>query len=205
MVGAMSAQFSDILDQLHKVNQRLDNQDERFSALETMLSASQKENVLLKEQVLNKDHEIKQLKTKINNVEMHQRSFNIRIFNVFLDGDVNDTRNVANEVYDKILRPVLEGAVSKGRLSSVPAVEQLLETAHILPGKEGKPKPIICRFYNRFHRMLVLQHKKEFAPHGQSKNAACGPPLLYPIYEDVTKDIFMLMRALSNNNLVDSC
>jgi MbeD/MobD like len=205
MVGAMSAQLSDILEQLHKVNQRLDNQEERFTALETMLSATQKENVFLKEQLVNLDHEVKQLKTKINDVEMHQRSFNVRIFNVPLDGDVNDTRNVAQQVYNRILKPILEGAVSKGRLSSVPAVDQLLETAHILPGKEGKPKPIICRFFNRFHRMLVLQLKKEFAPCGSATNAARGPPLLFPIYEDVTKDVFQLMRALSSHNLIDSC
>jgi hypothetical protein len=111
---------------------------------------------------------------------MHQRSFNIRIFNFHLEGESNDTRNVMNQVYEKIMTPVLEGAVSKGRLAAVPAVDSLLETAHILPGKEGKPKPIICRFFNRFHRMLFLQLKKEFAPRGQPKSPSRSPPYLYP-------------------------
>jgi hypothetical protein len=205
MVGNIGGQLSNIIEQLQQVNQRLDQQEERFTKMEELLRASQAENKALKEDSLNKDHEIKQLKSKLNDVEMHQRSFNIRIFNFHLEGESNDTRNVMNQVYEKILKPVLEGAVSKGRLAAVPTVDSLLETAHILPGKEGKPKPIICRFFNRFHRMLFLQLKKEFAPRGQPKSPSRSPPYLYPVYEDVSKDMFRLMRALASHTLVDSC
>jgi hypothetical protein len=57
------------------------------------------ENKALKEESLNKDQEIKQLKSKLNDVEMHQCSCNVRIINFHLNGEANDTRNVMNQVY----------------------------------------------------------------------------------------------------------
>jgi hypothetical protein len=205
LVGTISGQLENILEQLQKANQRLDDQEERFTKLEAMLKENMQENATLKEQLLNKDNDIKILKTKINDVEMHQRSYNVRVFNMELDGDANNTRNVRQQVYDRLLRPVLDGAVSKGRLNTVPSADQLLETAHILPGKEGKTKPIICRFYDRHYRTVFLQLRKEFAP----KSAATSPnrtaAYLYPAYEDMSSDMYKKMREISNNAAVKSC
>jgi hypothetical protein len=159
----------------------------------------------MKEQLLNKDNEIKILKTKVNDVEMHQRSFNIRVFNMELDGDNNNNRNVKQQVYDKLLRPVLDGAVTKGRLDNIPTAEQLLETAHILPGKDGKTKPIICRFYDRFYRTVFLQLRKEFAPRAKAMPPSGTAAYLYPAYEDMSSDMFKKMREMNNHANVKSC
>jgi hypothetical protein len=205
LVGTISGQLENILEQLQKANQRLDDQEERFTKLEAMLNANMLENTVLKEQLLNKDNDIKLLKSKINDVEMHQRSYNIRVFNMELDGNTNNTRNVKQQVYDKLLRPVLDGAVTKGRLDSVPPADQLLETAHILPGKEGKTKPIICRFYDRFYRTTFLQLRREFAPKSTSTTTNRNAAYLYPTYEDMSSDMFKKMREINNNAAVKSC
>jgi hypothetical protein len=205
LVGTISGQLESIVEQLQKANQRLDDQEEHFNKLEAMLNANMQENKVLKEQLLNKDNDIKLLKTKINDVEMHQRSYNIRVFNMELDGDVNNTRNVKQQVYDKLLRPVLDGAVSKGRMTSVPSADQLLEMAHILPGKEGKTKPIICRFYDRYYRTTFLQLRKEFAPKSTTSPANRNAAYLYPAYEDMSSDMFKKMREISSNAAVKSC
>jgi hypothetical protein len=205
MIGNLSAQLDLISSQLQHANKRLDEQEARFSKLEKMLTASHEENSSLKEIILNKDSEIKQLKVKLNDVEQHQRSFCVRIFGMHLDGDERDNSNVAHQVYQNLLLPILNGAQSKGRIDSIPSVNQLLETAHILPGKADKAKPIICRFYNRFYRTIILQLRKEFAPRAPARGNSRHEPYLYPMYEDVTGDTFRMMRALSSNERVKAC
>jgi hypothetical protein len=199
-VGAIAAQLEIIMEKLQL-------QESRFDKLETLLTQSKKENEELREQLRNKDEEILDLRHKVNDVEQHNRSYNIRIFNLPLDGDTHDTRNVMRQVFNKVLSPILQGAVEKGRLHSLPGVEFLLETAHILPGKPSKPNPIICRFFNRYHRTLLMQHKKEYAPRMHSTATGTGKPpaYQYPIYEDITSDTFRTMRAISSHPEVSSC
>ena len=60
-----------------------------------------------------------------------------------------DTRLVMQLVYDYLICPILEGAMSKGSISQVPSCDLLLETAHILPRKFCV-KPVIARFYSRY-------------------------------------------------------
>jgi hypothetical protein len=204
-VGVITAQLENIIEKLSHTNERLDQQEERFKKLEQMLVNSQQETSQLKEQLVNKDHKIVELNNKINEVEMHQRSYNVRIFNFPLDSEVNDTRNVLSQVYEKQLRPVLEGAVAKGRIKSVPTADQLLETAHILPGKDNKPKPIICRFYNWFYRTVFLQLRREFAPKTNSGGGDGRQTYLYPTYEDITGVMLSKMREISNHPTIKSC
>jgi hypothetical protein len=205
MVGTMSAQLEKIVDKLQETNNRLDQQEARFDKLETLLKESREENKELKEQLRIKNVEVKQLQQKVNDIEQHNRSYNIRIFNLPIEGDKADTRNVMRQVFTKLLSPILQGAVDRGRLHSLPGVDVLLETAHILPGKEGKPNPIICRFFNRYHRTLVLQLKKDFAPRMITTGSNRLPPYLYQVFEDVTADTFRMMRAIANHPDVTAC
>jgi hypothetical protein len=205
LVGAMSAQLEKIVEKLQETNERLDQQEARFDKLETFLRESREENRELKEQLRVKNVEVKQLKQKVNDIEQHNRSYNIRVFNLPIEGDKADTRNVMRQVFNKLLSPILQGAVERGRLHSLPGAEVLLETAHILPGKEGKPNPIICRFFNRYHRTLVLQLKKDFAPRIATTGTNRLPPYLYQIFEDVTADTFRMMRTISNHPDVTAC
>ena len=99
-------------------------------------------------------------------------------------------------LYQQALLPILKGAVDKGLLNEVPPVHQLLETAHILPARDsGKPKPIIARFYSRNLRAMIFQLKKEFGV----KTSSSSSTLKYPIYEDLTKPAFQLLRALADD------
>ena len=105
------------------------------------------------------------LEERLNNVEQHHRSWGARVLNVpITDGESSDPRVVIAKVYDLALRPILEGAVAAGRLAEVPPANQVLEVAHVLPGKPGQPRPVIMRFFNRNVRSLCFQYKREFAP-----------------------------------------
>jgi hypothetical protein len=75
----------------------------------------------------------------------------------------------------------------------------LVYSKDVASGKEGKPNPIICRFFNRYHKTLVLQLKKDFTPRIETTGTNQLPPYLYQIFEDVTADTFRMMRAISNH------
>ena len=222
MVGALSAQLDSIgkqlsanNDQLAAANRRLDEQATRFEKLESILAATRNENADLKNKLLNKDSEILELKTRINNVEQHSRSSCIRIFKLVIEGDEKDPIVVAHEVYHKLLGPILQGAVEMKRLRYLPTVEQCIITAHILPGKENKTKPILVRLVSGHMRTLIMQLKKDYAPKSAAsapKSPALSspgkprpPPQLYSVFEDMTRDAFQLMRALSSHERVQSC
>ena len=224
MVGALSAQLDTMSkqlslnnEQLYAANKRLDEQAANFSKLENMLAVALRENADLKQQLQNKDGVILELKTRINAVEQHSRSSCIRIFKLPIDGDENDPVIVAEQVYTKILYPIFRGAVEKKRLRHIPTIEQSIVTAHVLPSKDNKMKPILVRLLNAHLRTIVIQLKKDFAPRaaaiaGAAASAPSGdhassrpPPQAYPIFEDMTRDAFQLMRALSSHVRVHSC
>lgn len=201
----MSVQLENISKQLSDSNHRLQLQEARFDRLEKMLSDMQSENTDLKEQLKSSDEVINQLKERVNAVEQHNRANSIRIFNLPINGDNKNPDLVSQQLYNTVLLPILQGAVSKGRIPSVPTCSELIEIAHILPGKSDN-KPIICRLFSRNIRTIIMQLKKEFAPRATAEHGSNRPaPLLYPIYEDITRDTFRLMRAISSREEVLSC
>ena len=114
-------------------------------------------------------------------------------------GDKTETYEVMQTLFEKALLPIFEGAKSRGLLTRIPAFDDILETAHILPAKAtDRPKPIIARFYSRNIRAMVFRLKKELAPttnittkNGERKKVHC-----YPIFEDLTKTTFQLLQDL---------
>jgi len=204
-------QLGAITAQLEAVITKLNAQDEKLDNLEKLLAVSQAENNTLKEELRNRDAEVLQLKNRLNAVEQHNRSNSIRVFNLRIDGDSGDNDNVARQLYRAALLPILEGALSKGRLHTVPSCDELIDVAHILPTKADKINPIICRLNKRGMRTLLMQHKRDFAPRerSSSSSAATGskrpPPFTFPIHEDMTRDAFQLMRAINAHEDVLAC
>ena len=187
----------------------------RFDRLEKILAETKAENSLLKETVRTRDSEILDLRQKMNALEQYQRSWSVRILNVPIPNeDSQDNLKVMQHVFNFALLPILKGAVDRKLLITIPSVEMLLETAHILPAKKDKPSAIIARFYTRNLRSLIFQLKKDHAPRIPStqKPAVAQPgarPSMgryaYPIYEDLTRINFNLMRELSSREEVLAC
>ena len=194
------AQISDQLTALSK------QQEEKFEKLEKLLEESKDEIKKLKETINNQDVEITGLKQRVHDMEQRSRQYSIRAYNVDIEGNASDTNNVVEQLYNKALLPILRGAVTKGRLRNVPECDDIIETAHTLPGKEGRAKPIICRFYSRRIRTIILQCRKEFAPRaaGVPSGSRRPPPFLYPIYEDMAAESHRFLQQLSANNNVAS-
>ena len=114
MVSSLQLQLDTVIGQLRDTNSR-------FDKLESLFMAAQKENSQLKEQIKNKDSVIHHMKNRINDIEQHNRACCARVFNIPIDGDDSDPQNVMKQLYVKLLLPVLQGALVKKRIHSVPS------------------------------------------------------------------------------------
>jgi regulator of replication initiation timing len=222
-VRSLTSVTSALKEQLSASSTTISDLSRRLTSIEALLKTTQKENADLKAE--NSDlkadiscsyQETKALKTKLNNLEQHHRSWSIRVVGMKIPtSEESDNEAVKRHLYSKLLKPILAGAVQKGLLSEIPSAEEVLERAHILPTKKDGAKPIIARFYCREIRALIFKLKKEFAP--KEDNAATMTTrrqgsdqrprarFLYQVFDDLTRANFSKMRAISDDSRVDQC
>jgi len=208
-------QLSAITTQVNKV----DKIEAEVHDLKILIGSLRDENKDLRAQVKEKDkvicdmsQTINNMEEKINNIEQHHRGWGARILNVKVtDAEAADPVAMIDKFYTLALRPILEGAVLAGRLTSVPPASQVLEIAHVLPGKPGLLRPIIMRFYSRNIRSLCFQFKRDHAPRdpvggdgGQEGSSRKGR-FTYPLYDDLTKATLMKMRSINQDERVHAC
>ena len=203
--------YDELVSTIKLMAEKMDIMSNRLSTIEALLVATQTENKQLKDDLVSSAQENLKLQAKLNNLEQYNRSWSVRVVGMGIPSeDEEDNQKVMQHLYDKLLKPILEGAVKKGLMSTIPPVESLLETAHVLPGKMNT-KPIIARFFTRNIRSLVFRLKKEFSPKEQA--AGSGEPSKasprqrpkYAIYDDLTKVNFNKMRALAADKRVLAC
>jgi uncharacterized protein YoxC len=209
-------------EQLSALNNKMSKIEEDQQNIKTIVTSLKEENKELRTELKKKDEQldnmqstVNSLEIRLNSLEQHHRGWGARVLNVPLsEAEEANPEATINKVYDLALRPILEGAVSKGRLQNLPTADQVLEVAHVLPGKPGHPKPIIMRFYNRNLRNMIFQHKREFATKeteqgrrgpGDGSRPEKGGRIRYPLYEDLTKANLAKMRAISQDERVQAC
>jgi hypothetical protein len=200
-------QIEEILANQKSIIERLDTVEQLLSAARTENASLKSANSELSKELADKSTIINNMLHKQNNLEQYNRSWSIRLAGISIPPE--DSTNpviVMRHVYDNALLPILKGALSRGLLQNIPPCEQLLETAHILPGKnDNKPRPIIARFYSRNMRAMMFQLKKEFAHKATSSNSntsnsqSRSPRLSFPFYEDLTSTNFKLLKALADD------
>jgi len=209
LLTVQQAKMSETMDAILST---MNTTNDRISKLEEILEITKAENVELRTALVKRDGEVEHLRAKLQALEAHNRSFSVRVTKLTIAGDDNDNENVRQQLYTHVFLPILQGAVQNNIRKSIPNVEQLIETAHVLPGRPGEPRPIICRFFSRVHKGLIMSLKKDFAPRetdaGRAGVAARNgrpPPSKYPIYEDLTREAFQKMKEISNDSRVLSC
>lgn len=190
----------------------------RFDRLEGLLEEYKKEVKSLKTEVkelkktLNeRDQELYRYKERQNEQEQYIRGWSIRILNMAVPEDeANEPEKVMQHVYNRLLLPIFRGAKERGLLHAIPTAEAVLETAHILPAKEGAVPAIISRFYSRNIRAMIFRLRKECAPRQEQEQPARGERprpgrFQFPFYEDLTRPNFLKLRALAQHEKVQAC
>ena len=192
---------------------RFDAQEGRFLELKALLIGVQTENSTLKTALEEKEREIIGLKKKSNENEQYMRSWSIRILDLQVPKgqDSTDPDTIMRLVYDKLLLPILEGAVKRKLLPGLPTYQSILENAHILPSQPNQTPPIIARFYSRNIKSMIFRLKKECATRqqmpvvSQPGTKARPAKLAFPFYEDLTTANFKKMRAIAADKRVLAC
>jgi predicted nuclease with TOPRIM domain len=133
-----------------EMNDKLTSLVEEIRKLSEDLRDVKSENKKLKETVNNQADEIAELRNEINERELHARSWSVRVNNISLPpGQETDNRKVMMAVYNELVSPILAGAKEKGEIADIPSCDNLIEIAHILPGKSAR-KPVIVRFFSHY-------------------------------------------------------
>jgi hypothetical protein len=233
MLKGMSGQITSLNQKMEK----MDSIESEVKSLKVLITDLKNENQQLKSEAKVTDRKLSEmnqkncaLENRIINLEQYNRSWSARALNIPLTSE-EEANNyiVADKVYKLLLLPILQGAVEREILPSVPTVDQLLELAHVLPGKPCQPKPIIMRFLNRNVKDIIFNLKKFYAPReeglrvgaGASRGGSRGPARAgegeegggfegrgkykYPLYEDLSRPTFLKMRAISKDERVKAC
>jgi hypothetical protein len=231
-IDKILARFDNVDAKLNKI----DAIEVKVNSLETLLIDLKNENKQLKEELARKEKQLDDFQStlnnqeiRLNNMEQHHRNWSARVLNVPLTAEEEqDPEAVIQKVYNLVLHPILVGAKNAGNIKIIPPAEQLLEVAHVLPGKPGSNKPIIMRFYNRNLKAICFRYKKDFAPREQPKNkpttrkaattttesggAAGGDAssdgrgrYCFPLYEDLTRANLAKMKAIAADSRTQSC
>jgi hypothetical protein len=197
-----SAKSMELLQE--EMNRKLSTLMEEVRSLAENLKTTRKENEQLKERVSQQADEIAELRNDINERELHARSWSIRVNNITIGaGKETNNREVMLAIYNELVVPILTGAVELGEISAVPSCDNLIEIAHILPGK-GAKKPIIVRFFSRYWRSLLFRYRRDFAPREATGNGNGDRPgrMKYPFYEDLTRATFKQLKTIQSDSRV---
>jgi len=235
LLKSQAEQLSNINTKLNKV----DTIESEMMNLKTLIVSLRDENKELRSEIKQKDVQLNEMQAtvngvegRLNNLEQHHRGWGARILNIPVTAaEEADPEAMIRKVFDLALRPILAGAMESGKLKSIPLPEQVLEVAHVLPGKPGLPKPIIVRFFSRNLRNLIFQFKRDHAARevdtrprrsgggGGGTGGAGGGDIggtggggfegrgrfCFPIYDDLTKLNLSKMRAIAQDDRVLAC
>jgi hypothetical protein len=194
------------LDGLERKLDNLESLPAKLAKMEKLLTKTNEENASLKKAMEHKEEEISSLKVKLNNLEQHNRSWSIRISNLPIPSELESNNEEVKKIaYNNLIQPILSGAAANGKIPSVPTMGNTIEYAHILPAKDGKPKPVIVRFRDRGVRDAVFANKRDCAPRSPARGADRPGGYLFPFFEDLTKINFAKMRAISAHDRVAAC
>jgi len=216
--AAAAAAGQDVTQQLEELKNLIKDYASRFDRLETMLKKTGEENKELKKKhkelektLLERDEELLNLKVRLNDQEQYVRGWSVRILGMQIpENEATQPLLVMRQVYARLLLPIFRGAQQAGILRTIPEVDEVLETAHILPAKPNTTPAIICRFFSRNIRAMVFRLKKDYAPRLEPETARQGVQhrlgrYQYLFFEDLTRPNFLKLRALSQHEKVASC
>jgi hypothetical protein len=71
--------------------------------------------------------------------------------------DSSDPEKMVHHVFNRVLEIILQGALAKKLINSIPSPHYIMETAHILPAKPDAINPLIVRFYTQNIRNMLFR------------------------------------------------
>ena len=187
---------ADMLKILSELREDIKSIRESQTSTEVTLTDINKKLDTQQQELDNMKEKMTDLERKLNDREQHSRNFSVRIFRLVLpDGVAKNSMLTADYVYQKVLLPILNHAVSAKTISVVPTLLHLIEHCHILPGKKpGEAVPILVRFQSRLIKEIIMRTKKDVMPgNPELKNVS--------ICEDLTAANFARMKEFHKKDI----
>ena len=188
--------------------QKISSVEDKQQNLEKLVNrVSELENIVhgQTEVIKNLTSEVTILKDKVNSFEQLQRGNAIRLFG--FPGS-NDETNLSGRVYDRILKPILAAAKTKGDISSVPQINNLVEdvfrAGKFAAGANKPPPPVIIKFTATAAaaRLAVLRNKRTSMPAPSEGEKAQGIKR-FGISEDLTTTTYRKLQDLQKDERVN--
>jgi hypothetical protein len=186
------------------------NRDELLAKLESdkvdIISKLQSELTAVCNTVTRQDKEILELKNKVNSLDQQSRSSSIRIFGLNITKEAEDTfgknKAVMKLAYDRVIKPILDIALEKRTISSVPAINNLIADGFKLQspktGNAGAPPAFLITFISKEMRDVVLHLKKDNTPHPPAIERAAGIKRII-LVEDLTAATHRKLKELADH------
>jgi hypothetical protein len=188
--------------------QGMANTQIQLSEMKTLLTSNQARIVQLEDQVTGLHGEVKQLKELVNSREQQSRSLTVRILGLPVTEDElhgpDPASATAKTSYDRILRPILSAAKSKGKISTLPALQNTVNKAYRAAkptSASANPPPIILHLTSPAIKTAVFTSKRDSLPNPSDAEKALGLKK-FLLVEDLTPPTFSFLKLLKDDSRV---
>ena len=151
------------------------------------------------------------VRKQLNDVDQESRGSCIRIMGLSIteaELEGGQEKAIMRKAYDKLIKPILTAAKTKGDIDSVPIMHNLLEQGRFVSkaivDKKGRTLPPVClvRFSNRYMRNTVMRLKREHMPDPTDAEKAAGSSK-YIFVEDLTQVNAKKLKEFRDNQHIE--
>jgi hypothetical protein len=183
------------------------NTNSQLIETKALLTSNQTRLASAESKINKLENEVKQLKDNVNYREQLSRSLCVRIINLpVTDDEVNGpdpASATAKLSYERVIRPLLNAAKTKSKISSVPNLSNVVTKAYRLgkPSTSSPPPPIIVHLVSSSIKSIIFIMKKEAMPRlSDAERAQFQKRLL--LSEDLTPPTFAFLKQLKGDERV---
>lgn len=182
--------LNSLAGQMSEISAKCDRHEATIMDLKANLAASLESNKA-------KDAIINHHSNQINSCEQALRASSIRIIGLPLAHDASPI-SILNCVFELVIQPILDHAISRGELESYPSRRFIIDNAFTIPSKNPSSSPVIVKLSHLFVRNLIFTYKKEVLP-VTTDPSTHRTRLKYAIFEDLTPANFAHFRAINED------
>ena len=146
-------------------NQSVDSTHDLVVGISASLKTLHEKVDRIESQLSSTEDDVKKLKISLNELEQHNRSTCVKIFNfpVVKEASSNNIK-YAKFLHERLFSPILNLAVDDKYLDQVPSTLDFISIAHPLPTKSDRCPAIHVRLRSKLLKEALFKYKKKLLP-----------------------------------------
>jgi hypothetical protein len=190
--------------------QGMANTQVQLGEMKALLTSNQTRITQLEDQVTGLSCEVKTLKELVNSREQQSRNLTVRILGLpVTENEVNGpdpAAATARTAYERIIRPILSSAKTKGKISTLPSIQNTVvkayRTARTSSTPSVPPPPIILHLISPNIKTAIFSARKDALPKPSDAERDLGLKK-FLLVEDLTPPTFAFLKQLKEDKRVD--